>query len=159
MGEKYSYINFPRNFAFHLCVPKNFFSIISSRLERKKSLLICCRIQQKIHETHKICLWLDLIRSSHKGFVYLLYNYSTENTWKYMKLTLGILVNKTTSLFTAIRDSNISRGCVKILEIPEGRGGGKFWGLILVKSRGEGGHTAYPFHGGYFLEPHIEVSG
>ena len=75
-----------------------------------------------------------------------------------MKLTkFGILVSKTTSLFTAIRDSNISRGCVKILEIPEGRG--KFWGPIFVKSRGEGGHKAYPFRGGYFLEPHIEVSG
>ena len=49
-----------------------------------------------------------------------------------MKLTkFGILVNKTTSLSTSIRDSNISRGCVKILEISEGRGGvnfgGRFW--------------------------------
>ena len=50
-----------------------------------------------------------------------------------MKLTkFGILVNKTTSLFTSIRDSKISRGCAKILEIPEGRGG----------------HTANPFRGG-----------
>ena len=24
-----------------------------------------CRIQQKLHETHKICLWLERIRSSH----------------------------------------------------------------------------------------------
>ena len=60
-----------------------------------------------------------------------------------MKLTkFGILVNKTTSLFTSIRDSKISRGCAKILEILEGRGG----------------HTADPFRGGggggYFLEPH-----
>ena len=32
-----------------------------------------------------------------------------------MKLTkFGILVNKTTSLFTSIRESNISRGCAKI---------------------------------------------
>ena len=66
-----------------------------------------------------------------------------------MKLTkFGILVNKTTSLFTSIRDSKISRGCAKILEIAEGRwGGGKFWGPILENSEGWGGY-------GYFLEPH-----
>ena len=72
-----------------------------------------------------------------------------------MKLTkFGILVNKTTSLFTSIRDSKISRGCAKILEIPEGRVG-KFWGPILEKPEGRGGHTASPFRGGYgyFLEP------
>ena len=52
-----------------------------------------------------------------------------------MKLTkFGTLVNKTTYLFTSIRDSNISRDCVKILEIHRGganpfRGGGTdiFW--------------------------------
>ena len=33
-----------------------------------------CRIQQKLHEMHKICLWLEPIRSSHKEFAYLLYN-------------------------------------------------------------------------------------
>ena len=52
-----------------------------------------------------------------------------------MKLTkFGTLVNKTTYLFTSIRDSNISRDCVKILEIQRGganpfRGGGTdiFW--------------------------------
>ena len=50
-----------------------------------------------------------------------------------MKLTkFGILGNKTTSLFTSIRDSKISRGCTKIWEIPEGRGG----------------HTANPLRGG-----------
>ena len=54
---------------------------------------------------------------------------------KYMKLTkFGILVNKTTSMFTSIRDSNISWGCAKILEIPEGSGG-KF-GDDFGKSRG-----------------------
>ena len=40
-----------------------------------------------------------------------------------MKLRkFGILANKTTSLFTSIRDSKISRGWGKILEFPEGRG-------------------------------------
>ena len=68
-----------------------------------------------------------------------------------MKLTkFGILVNKTTSLFTSIRDSKISRGCAKILEIPEGRGG-KFWGSILENSEGRGGHTANPFRGGVWI--------
>ena len=61
---------------------------------------------------------------------------------KYMKLPkFGILVNKTTYLFTSVK-SNISRGCVKILEILEGSGGGKFWGLILEN------HMANPFCGG-----------
>ena len=64
-----------------------------------------------------------------------------------MKLTkFGILVNKTTSLFTSIRDSKISRGCAKILEIPEGRRG-KFWGPILENPEGRGGHTTNPFRG------------
>ena len=58
---------------------------------------------------------------------------------KYMKLPkFGILVNKTTYLFTSVK-SNISRGCVKILEILEGSGGvggegvnfgGWFWKII-----------------------------
>ena len=64
---------------------------------------------------------------------------------KYMKLpTFGILVNRTTYLFTSVK-SNISRGYAKILEIPGG--GVKFWGLILEIQRG-GVHTANPFCGG-----------
>ena len=47
-------------------------STISSWLERIRNSLICCRIQQKIHETHKMCSWLDHKRSSHKKFAYLL---------------------------------------------------------------------------------------
>ena len=62
-----------------------------------------------------------------------------------MKLTkFGILVNKTTSLFTSIRDSKISRGCAKFRR----GGGGKFWGPILENPAGRGGHTANPFRGG-----------
>ena len=65
-----------------------------------------------------------------------------------MKLTkFGILVNKTTSLFTSIRDSNkkLFRGGVqKFWKL-----GRKFWGPILEKSRGKGGHTANPFRGGF----------
>ena len=61
-----------------------------------------------------------------------------------MKLTkFGILVNKTTSLSTSIRDSSISRGCVKILEISEGSGGGggglKCGGQFWKIQRGGGG--------------------
>ena len=75
-----------------------------------------------------------------------------------MKLTkFGILVNKTTSLFTSIRDSKISRGCAKILEIPEGRRG-KFWGPILENPEGRGSYGKPLSWGGgiygYFLEPH-----
>ena len=67
-----------------------------------------------------------------------------------MRLTkFGILVKKTTSFFTSIiRDSKISRGCVKILEIPEGRGGVNFGGPILENSGGRGVHTANTVHGG-----------
>ena len=46
-----------------------------------------------------------------------------------MKLTkFGILVNKSTSLFISKKDSNISRGCAKILEILEGKGRGVNFG-------------------------------
>ena len=67
-----------------------------------------------------------------------------------MRLTkFGIVVKKTTSLFTSIRDSKISRGCAKTLKIPEGRGGGVNLRGNFEKSRGEGGHMANPFHGGW----------
>ena len=63
------------------------------------------------------------------------------------RTTFGILVNKTTSLFTSIRNSNISRGVCENF----GNSGGEE-GLILGadfgKSKGEGGHTANPFRGG-----------
>ena len=66
-------------------------------------------------------------------------------------------MNKTTYFFTSIRDSNNSRGCVKILEIPEGRKGGTFWGSLFGKSRGEGGlYSKSLLWGlyGYVLEQH-----
>ena len=45
-----------------------------------------CRIQQELHETHKICLWLERVRrGSHKEFAYLLCN-STENAWNSQNL-------------------------------------------------------------------------
>ena len=70
-----------------------------------------------------------------------------------MKLTkFGILVNKTTSLFTSIRDSKISRGCAKILEILEGRGGEgrgvNFGGPILENPEGRGVIQQIPSVGG-----------
>ena len=65
-----------------------------------------------------------------------------------MRLTkFGIVVKKTTSLFTSISDSKISRGCAKTLKIPEGRGGVNLRGNF-GKSRGEGGHMANLFRGG-----------
>ena len=58
------------------------------------------------------------------------------------------------------RDSNISRGVQKFWKFPEGRGWGRFWGLILEKSRGGGGpygkSRLWGWYG-YFLEPHISV--
>ena len=66
-----------------------------------------------------------------------------------MRLTkFGIVVKKTTSLFTSIRDSKISRGCEKTLEIPEGRGGDKFWGPILENPGGRGVIWQIPSVGG-----------
>ena len=68
---------------------------------------------------------------------------------KCMKLTkFGILVIKTTSLSTSIRDGNISRGCVKSLIISEGRGGGKFWGPILENPEWRGVIWQNPLCGG-----------
>ena len=65
-----------------------------------------------------------------------------------MKLTkFGILVRKTANFFTSIRDGNISRGCIKILKILEGRGV-NFWGRFWKIHRGEGIFTANPFCGG-----------
>ena len=66
---------------------------------------------------------------------------------KYMKITkFGVLVNKTTSLFTSIRDSNISRGCMrKFWKLQRGGGGDKFCGPILENPEGRGGNTANPF--------------
>ena len=59
-----------------------------------------------------------------------------ENTWNYQNL----VVNKTSCLFTSIRDSNIFRACAEILEIPARRcrGGGTFGGLILENPKGIG---------------------
>ena len=66
-----------------------------------------------------------------------------------MKLTkFGILVNKTTSLFTSVRDSNISRGMCENFGNSGGEGGnfgGKFW---KIQRGGGGGHTANRFHRG-----------
>ena len=76
-----------------------------------------------------------------------------------MKLTkCGTLVNKTTYLFTSMRDSNNSRGCAKILEFLGGEvgGGGKFWGLISEDPDGKGFIQQIPSMGvvWIFLEPH-----
>ena len=69
----------------------------------------------------------------------------------------GTLVNKTTYLFTSMRDSNNSRGCAKILEILEGRGGGvNFGGQFWKIQRGGGSYCKSLPWGwyGHFLEPH-----
>ena len=76
-----------------------------------------------------------------------------------MKLTkCGTLVNKTTYLFTSMRDSNNSRRCAKNLEF-SGRGGGggvNFGGQSWKIQRGRGSCSKSLPWGwyGYFLEPH-----
>ena len=76
-----------------------------------------------------------------------------------MKLTkFGILANKTTSLFTSIRDSNISRGVQKFWKFRRGGGlnfGGRFW--KNQEGRGPYGKSLLWGWYGYFLEPHISV--
>ena len=76
----------------------------------------------------------------------------------YILVGCPCLVNKTTSLFTSIRDSKISRGCAKILEIPKGMGG-KFRGGFWKIQRGGGSYRKSVPWGvyGYFLEPHIDL--
>ena len=109
------------------------FSTISWWLGHITNLLICRRIQQKIHETQRICLWLERIRSLHKEFASLLRIqqkiHETHKIWHPSEQNY--------LLFTSARDSNISRGHAKILKIPEGKGG-KFWGLILENPEGRG---------------------
>ena len=65
-SERKVQLYFPRDLAFHLHVAKN---ILNNKLFlcelRAKDSVICCRIQQKMHETHRICLWLEHIRSLH----------------------------------------------------------------------------------------------
>ena len=71
-----------------------------------------------------------------------------------MKLPkFGILVNKTTYLFTSVK-SNISRGCVKILEILEGSGGGggEILGADFGKSYGKS--LLWGWYGYFLQEPH-----
>ena len=77
-----------------------------------------------------------------------------------MKLTkCGTLVNKTTYLFTSMRDSNNSRGCAKILEFLGGEVGGggvNFGGQSRKIQMGRGSYSKSLPWGwyGYFLEPH-----
>ena len=59
---------------------------------------------------------------------------------------IGILVNKTTYLFTSIREQYFQGVCESFEN--SGGQGGKFWGLILENPEGREGHTANPFHGG-----------
>ena len=67
-----------------------------------------------------ICSWPQPIRNLQKEFVV---TFVIELKRDCMKLAkFGILVNKTTYLFPSIRGSNISRGCGKDLEIPQGMG-------------------------------------
>ena len=74
-----------------------------------------------------------------------------------MKLTkFGILADKTTSLFTSIRDSNISRGVQKFWKFRRGGGvnfGGRFW--KNPEGRGPYGKSLPCGGFGYCLEPHI----
>ena len=81
-----------------------------------------------------------------------------------MKLTkFGLLVNCFFVHFNK-RITNISSGCAKILEIPEGSwGGGGFWGPILENQEGKlrVSYSKSLLWGwyGYFLEPHIGIRG
>ena len=119
---------------------------ICSWLEQIRNLLICRRIQQKIHETHKInfvrnlSAWgvrirnllicyriLEKIHEAHKHW------HPSEQNYTYL-----------------FRDSNNLRGCATILEIPEGTGV-KYWGPILADFLPV---LLWGWYG-YFLEPHI----
>ena len=104
-----------------------------------------CRIQQKLHETHKICLWLERIRSSHKEFAYLLYN-STENTWNSQNLASWWTKLLLCSLQLEI--AIFPGGVRKFWKFRRGGGGGVKFGSRFWKIKRGGGHTANPFRGG-----------
>ena len=66
VSEKYSYISLATFLLLNFRVAKNFFNnFFMTWAQKEFAYVICCRIQQKIHETHKICLWLERIRSWH----------------------------------------------------------------------------------------------
>ena len=111
------------------------------RLESIRSLLICCRIQQKIHETHKINFARDLstwgvrIRNLLICYRILQKIHETHKLWH---------PSEQNYLFVQfIRVCNNSRGCAKILEILEGTGwwvnfGGRFWSIFYQPFCGGG---------------------
>ena len=53
-----STVIFPLRPCFKFSCGQELFQQFLRDLSAKRNSLICCRIQQKIHETHKICLWL-----------------------------------------------------------------------------------------------------
>ena len=114
----------------------------------------------------KICIFdkYMYVTTRHATFAYMLvtvYANLLENTRKHQN-SASWTINKLILLaFTTNR--NISRGCAKKLEFPEGSGG-VFCGLILENPGGSGGgggayEKSLPWVGyGYFLEPHNSAS-
>ena len=94
-----------------------------------------CTIQQKLHERHKICLWLERIKSSHKEFAYLLYN-STENTWNSQNLASWRTKLLLCSL--QLKIAIFPGGERKFWKFRRGGGGGKFWEPIFDNPKGRG---------------------
>ena len=116
MRGKYSYIS-DLNLHFICMWPKTF-STISSWLECIKNSVICCRTHPKVGKysqnlfvTYKAQKEFDLISV-------IEFNRTHPKVTKF-----HILVNKTTCLFPSAKDSNISKGCGRIVEIPDGRWG------------------------------------
>ena len=123
-------------------VEQNSILALSYRTPRSWSLcftsLKCCFLLETVREKYSyisdpvlhfmpvaknfstICSWPQTIRNLQKEFAV---TFVIELNRDCMKLAkFGILVNKTTYLFPSIRGSNISRGCGKNLEIPQGMG-------------------------------------
>ena len=133
--EKYSYIS---HATLHfICMWPRTFSTISWWLGHIRNLLICRRIQQKIHETQRICSWLERIRSLHKEFASLLRIqqkiHETHKIWHPSEQNY--------LLFTSVK-----KGACENFENSGGEGG-SILGADLGKSRGKGSHRESPFHG------------
>ena len=70
---------------------------------------------------------------------------------KTVRIKIRNLAPRNSLFLVSTRNDNISRGCAKKMEFPEGRGGsilkGRFWKI----QRGGGGHGQNPFRGGVWI--------
>ena len=132
-------------------VERNSILTLSYRATRSWSLF---KVQLKLCFT-KCCFLLDAVREKYGYVCYATLHFIcriVEFNKNYMKCTkFGILVNKTTSLFTSIRYSKIPGGVRKFWKFRRGGGGVNFWGRFWKIQRGGGVIRQIPSVGGLWI--------